>query len=415
MPVSRSGPVTPGDLADLARRRYRRDSAGWAAGSHGQTTQGIDAQGDVPAIDVPLHPPTQAQVLADLEAAITWVESWRSVGSPVEVTWEDRRWASAGHQRVPVRARIHGAASIAAVARQGAAWRDLDSRLGGLRRHWVSSGTSDSTGTSGEAPDPLAAALRRNSAAIVALEATELERLIAVVDWLIANPDSRRYVRSLPVRGVDTKWLGAHRTLVERLHTALTGRTDLGLRQSPDLVRMRIMGERWHLGGMGDLAAPLSELAAIDWTRTDAGTAPRAVLVLENLESLVALPALPIPGGAVAVHGGGFAVGRLAQVPWLREAEITYWGDLDSHGFRALELAREALPRVTSVLMDRATLAAHRELCVSEPVPHTAEIALLTREEAETLRELRAGDLRLEQERVEWEYAVRELTLVLSR
>lgn len=48
------------------------------------------------------------------------------------------------------------------------------------------------------------------------------------MQWLRANPTSWLFLRQLPIEGIDTKWLGAHATLV----LALLG-SDAAL-ESPD-------------------------------------------------------------------------------------------------------------------------------------------------------------------------------------
>ena len=65
--------------------------------------------------------------------------------------------------------------------------------------------------------------------------------------------------------------------------------------------------------------------------------------------------------------------------------------------------------------MDRATLLANRDLWVSEPAPFRGELPLLTVEEAATLEMLRAeGDVRLEQERIEFSSTVAALGTAMA-
>jgi len=40
---------------------------------------------------------------------------------------------------------------------------------------------------------------------------SDIQKLIAVLSWLQANPDRQLYIRQLPIKGVDTKWLGNHK------------------------------------------------------------------------------------------------------------------------------------------------------------------------------------------------------------
>ena len=89
---------------------------------------------------------------------------------------------------------------------------------------------------------------------------------------------------------------------------------------------------------------------------------------------------------------------------------VHYWGDLDTHGFAILDRLRAWLPQTTSFLMDRDTLLAHRERWGSEPSPTAAALTRLTDAEQATYEDL-VGDryadrVRLEQERIDWAWAL---------
>jgi hypothetical protein len=192
----------------------------------------------------------------------------------------------------------------------------------------------------------------------------ELKRLLAAVHWLAQHPDSGLYLRQLPIAGMDTKWLAANRVRVTDLLRQVRGAEgDLqalsGLRREPDLLRLRRLdpGLRRGLGGLSDLTAltaPVAELAGL-------GLAPARVLLVENLQTGLALPDLP---GTVALMARGYAVEVYAALPWLRGRPCHYWGDLDTHGFAILSRLRQHLPQARSLLMDTETLLAHRDLWV---------------------------------------------------
>lgn len=214
--------------------------------------------------------------------------------------------------------------------------------------------------------------------------------------------------------GLHTKWVEQRKALILDLLCspgalpaadaggALPGRDLhhwLGLQRPPARLRLRILCPQLQrqLGGLSDVDAPLQDLAR--WP-----LAPQQVLVVENLDSGLALPPLP---GTVAVLKLGHAVGQLRQLPWLAAARVCYRGDLDSHGFAMLDKARQAWPHTTSLLMDAATLLAHLDLCVDEPQPYSGPpLGLLQGAEREAFDGLVQGRwvkrLRLEQERLPW-------------
>ncbi|MDR1428272.1 MAG: DUF2220 family protein [Bifidobacteriaceae bacterium] len=377
--------VTPQQAAARMRASYDRNCATWAVG------QAQDPQGAPnprpPAIS--LGPPSEAEVLADQEAAARWVRSWDDPA----VEWERRRWANLGSQAVPVRLIASSPAEAARLAGRSAHWRAVSQRVGALGRRW---------GLADRPPDdPLAAALRRHARALGAVPAEDFERIGGVIEWLEAHPDSGLYVRQLPIRGIDSKWIEHHSALVRDLLTAVTGRDTLGLAKPPVRLRLRILDPDLAPGCPPDVEAPVDHVAALNLK-------PGRVIVLENLQTLLALPPAP---GVVAVFGGGYAVAALDAVPWLREAPITYWGDLDSHGFAIVNRLRSHVPAVHTVLMDTATLDAYRDLAVPEPKPTAAGLPLLSPPEEAAYHAVTSAGLRLEQERLPWGVALAALGL----
>jgi hypothetical protein len=165
------------------------------------------------------------------------------------------------------------------------------------------------------------------------------------------------------------------------------------LAAKPDLVRVRFLDSGFAPGGISDVSAPLKDIAALS-------IQPRTVFVFENLETVLAMP--PVEG-AVVVHGSGYAVDRLARIPWAAGGRIVYWGDLDSHGFAILNRLRSYALDVTTVLMDLETLDVFQDLAVPEPQPTIGAMQHLLPEERDVVRELATrGNVRLEQERLHW-------------
>ncbi|WP_168625643.1 Wadjet anti-phage system protein JetD domain-containing protein [Cryobacterium sp. BB307] len=384
MAASRSM-VTVADARARARKLVEREQRQWAAEG-----------GDGVRLDLVLHPPTERDAQADVGGAIAWTRSWREVATTdplAKVGWADRNWPSVGRQSVPERCTLLGADAIATFAGASVAreWRTLRDRAGRLRDVFAA----------GVPATGLAPAVRAHGRTLQTLAERDFETLIDVVSWLAANPASGSRIRQLPIRGIDTKWLERHRAIVETLHAAITGSASLGLVGAPPLVRVRFLDLSLRPGGLCDVTAPVEELAAVQ-------IAASTVFVFENLDTVLAMPELP---GAVVVHGGGYAARQLGQIPWIQSGRVIYWGDLDSDGFAILNAVRSGCSNVTSVLMDEATLYAYRDLWVPETKPAAGSYPLLTALEQAALDAIRAeGNVRLEQERVEWKHALGILT-----
>lgn len=387
--------VSPDDVVARARRAYERSARTWAVG--------VDS--DV-LLDVPLHPPTEREAMADLDAARNWVQSWRDAEAtlPIQVSWEERSWSRVGRQSIAVRVRVEGADGVAAVAGRRREWTAWVRRIAALREAAL---RAAGEGESAVGRTNVDAVLRTHSRAIAQLDAVDARILQDVVVWLVQHPVSGLRVRQVPVRGIHTKWLERHRAIAEGLVGAAAGTEGLGLVAAADRLRIRILDPALKPTGVGDLAAPISELAALPF-----GDRLRVVVIVENLETLLALPDA---AGVVAIHGSGYIGHFAAQLPWVLTHPVLYWGDLDSHGFAILNRVRASGVDARSVLMDRSTLDEFGDLCVDEPTPFRGELPRLTPGEREVFELLRErGDVRLEQERISWPYAWHVLGAAIS-
>ncbi|HEY5978477.1 MAG TPA: Wadjet anti-phage system protein JetD domain-containing protein [Microlunatus sp.] len=233
----------------------------------------------------------------------------------------------------------------------------------------------------------------------------EWSRLVAAYVWLDTHRGSGRYLREISAPGVDTKFVERQRSVLAAMLGVPSASTrflaDLGLRQKPEIVRLR--ADR-SLG----LPGPLSEIAVRADELVELGLAPRTTWVIENEITYLSVP---VPPDGAVIWGKGFDVDRVGRLPWLVDVDVRYWGDLDTHGFAILDRLRAWLPQTRSVLMDRQTLLAHRDRWGTEDRPTAARLGRLSPDEQDLYGDLvvdALGDrVRLEQERIDWSW-VRE-------
>jgi hypothetical protein len=229
------------------------------------------------------------------------------------------------------------------------------------------------------------------------------------VAWAQANPDSGLYLRQLPLVDVDTKWveprIGA---VLPILHSVLQRTGDLhsalGLRKAPDTIRMRLLDPalRAQLGHSEDIQMPAHQWSAAF------KEPPSRLLIVENLATGLAIP--DMPNTAVAMRLGN-NVGALQSIGWCGQAQVLYWGDIDTWGLHILSRARDCFPAVRSLLMTEEVLLAHRHLWTRESSQATGSANTLTVMEAKLLQKLKSDafgerQIRLEQERLHWPSAV---------
>jgi hypothetical protein len=380
--------LSPEDARASLCRRYASQHRAW-----------LNGEGTWP-LSVLLGEPTEKTVAEDAGLVRQWVEDWTRWHDAGEVQWLDRQWPRLGTQRLPCRLLLSCAADVARVVGEEQRYQRAGERVGRLTARWGALSGS-----------PL---LLRHFDELADYPEQEFERLVAAVSWFDLNRDSSHYLRQLPIEGMDTKWCDAkRRAVITDLLVAMRALSEplefhelCGLQRPPQRLRMRLLcpEARQRLGGLGDVEAPIEQIGALNLR-------PEYVLVVENLETGIALPELP---GCLAFMKLGNGVGLLSRIPWMSDARVIYWGDIDTHGFAILGQARAALPSLSSVLMDEATLHHNRALWGREPVPFpSAQLPCLTADEQTVYSALRnntwGSNVRLEQERVPWPYAMQAL------
>ena len=98
------------------------------------------------------------------------------------------------------------------------------------------------------------------------------------------------------------------------------------------------------------LPDPLTEFAARSEELAQLNVQPRTAVIVENEISYLSIN---IPEDGVVIWGKGFEVDSVGRLPWLGDADVQYWGDIDTHGFAILDRLRAWLPWTRSVLMKR--------------------------------------------------------------
>lgn len=385
--------LRPEALRDFLARRYNNQHQCWLAG------------GGTWPLNISLGAPTEKEVVDDPGAVRDWVAAWSEWKGPADIVWESRQWPRLGRQRFPTSLCVPSPEAVVATIGKSARWSLASGRYRRMIARW-----------------PVLAhrsVLTSKFDVLADYSAEDFERLVLLLTWLEDNAASNLYLRQLPVLGLDTKWIGQRTRVVADLVCALVdGREEsdfhklCGLRKPPDRIRIRVLCPelRERVAGLRDIEAPVEELASLP-------LAPLVCLIVENLETGLAVPDMP---GVVCIMKLGNAVALLSQLGWLQNTRVVYWGDIDTHGYAILDRARRILPQLQSILMDEATLLAHLALCGRESAQcPDIELEQLTPEERHVYRGLRVdawGErLRLEQERLPWDTAVAVLKTVLSR
>lgn len=259
---------------------------------------------------------------------------------------------------------------------------------------------------------------------LVVLEhAVEWKIVLAVLLWLRDRRQPDVYLRQIDIPGIDTKFIERRLSLLSELLTEVLeddlGRVParivgferrLGFRSKPRRIRFRILDPTCRIAGLSDLTVPADQFAQLDLP-------VERVFVTENEINGLAFPEV---SNSAVVFGLGYGLERLGDVAWLKERDVFYWGDLDTHGFAMLDRLRARLPTLRSFLMDRETLTVHSSLWGEEQETQrfTGSLACLTADETCVFDDLRLDRLgyrvRLEQERLPFRWIERAIGALLS-
>jgi len=116
---------------------------------------------------------------------------------------------------------------------------------------------------------------------------------------------------------LDSKWLDGRKGLLTDLVAAIQDDSSseldfyqrCGLKAPPLLVRMRVLDQalRARVGGVGDITAPVEDLAGLNLPVSH-------VFIVENLRTGLVMSDMP---GAVVFMRFGYNVDVLARLPWL--------------------------------------------------------------------------------------------------
>lgn len=372
--------TTPADISARVRKRWSDGALLRAA-----------VDGAFQPIEVPLRGPSASDLGDRVEEARGWANDLIRAsrgGAHFDVVFGEVGGRHVGKTRVPMRAVLSSARqswALLGVTADAERFVELFDRTPGAARGWV---------------------LQHPHAALAA--ADDWTEVLAALDWIYRERDSGRFLREVTAPGVDTK-------LIERRRGVLAGMLGvpagagafteaLGFAMRPATVRLRFDPRVFGFpSGFSEGVFRLDELDSAASSATQA-------LIIENEATYLAVP---IPDGGVVLWGKGYDVTNPASLRWLREVPVTYWGDIDTHGFAILNRVRARLPQARSVLMDLTTLHEHRERWGREEKPTSIALPHLASDDADVYAALvtdRHGErVRLEQERVDWAWALERL------
>ena len=249
------------------------------------------------------------------------------------------------------------------------------------------------------------------------------EKIIQICRYFLAHPYPNCHIRELDIPGVDSKFIEQHKNLlsdlldillpedaIDKSCTKLSGSgfaKRYGLNYDQTQIRFRLLDSTLapHIP-YRDINIPKYEF---DKTNLPC----RRVFIVENKNTGLSFP--PVPN-SIVIFGLGYGISELRDASWLKQCQLYYWGDIDTHGFAILSRLRSYFPSVQSLLMDRNTLLKFRNLWGTEDAKRfSGTLKCLTEDERQLFEEIRddmhGKSVRLEQERVSYKFAKKRIDL----
>lgn len=243
-------------------------------------------------------------------------------------------------------------------------------------------------------------------------------QLLAVCQFMKENPLPNCYIRELDIPDIDTKFIEQHKRILDTLFEYILPNQGIrqnagersahyfeekyGFKYDEPLIRFRI-----HSGSkIDDISLPLSAFSNLF-------PPCQHVFITENKINGLSFP---LPENSIVVFGLGYGIQSLRDVSWLKEKEIIYWGDIDTHGFAILSQLRGYYSHVKSFLMDEITLFKFQHLWVTENATKRclASLKNLISDEQALFQNLINNTwgetIRLEQERIGFKHVYESLS-----
>jgi len=351
-------------------------------------------------ICIGLKIPNGRSALSDMEHFLRFMAAWKAFPHQEMIQWESKNLRHFSTQTMPTFLVVQSIKQLIQLLGGGAHAR---------HQLWEKNMTPLLNLRAGGRCDPLwYSSLVKWLEVIEQLSEEESQLLAKLLPQLKPSLGQGCYLRALPLKGIDTKFLEKHQALIEGLsdvlhHGEITAAGGLlvwlDCHINPaDWLTIRPLCEttRKLLGNLPILKIPSEIFKAYELPAKN-------IIVVENLQSGLALPDMD---DTIAVIGAGKNVAWL-DAQWLHHKRVGYWGDVDTWGLLILSEARRRFSQVEPLMMDVETLKAHEDRMVIDPNPQMTLPSYLHEKEIILFNDLVAKKFksnRLEQERLSSDY-----------
>ncbi|MDO5746670.1 MAG: DUF2220 family protein [Actinomycetaceae bacterium] len=331
---------TPQDIRSILSQKYNRHVTTWLV------------QPELATYSLPLGTPTLHVAQNSPQKVQNWIDLWQEEINDfphwnlqlMSPTWRNVEFTS-----IPARVTIMGPGIIADLLGKSDDWKLLRKRYSELYDRLATKNN--------ESASIIASAMKKCLPEIRSCTDDDFTYVIDLAIWLRNNASSATHMRELMMSG--QRWMMEHATFISilveaaRACSGLTGGRDIGITTPPDGMRWTyFLDESLRPAGIRSFMATIDQLAQLRLK-------PKVVLLCQSQYFLYAMPDLP---DTIAIHTGTQDITAFAQLPWVREATVLYWGSIDTNNFGNVNQLRKHHPRVRTVLMDSSTLLKYEDM-----------------------------------------------------
>jgi hypothetical protein len=209
------------------------------------------------------------------------------------------------------------------------------------------------------------------------------------------------YIRALPIKGIDTKFIEQNKKVIDEVLSFILQKEPLkgeywferkyNLLYPKKRVRIRL---KYFIEDMEICIEDIKKFKQ------------KKLFIIENLQSFLAMPLLD---DYILVFGKGYFVDFIKE---FSDYEVVYWSDIDIDGYNMLSMIRN-YTKVESFCMDFETFDKFKDLAITYKGQYKT-IPNLTNQEQKVLNYIR-NTIRLEQERIPFDYVLQKLKNNLSK
>lgn len=236
------------------------------------------------------------------------------------------------------------------------------------------------------------------------------ENLLKVCKYFKNTPTPLLYIRELPIN-VHTKFIENNKGIIKELLDIIISNyinadetrfeVRFNLKYDEPIVRFRVLDKTVSqsvFSGVTDLSIPISQFQRLDIPIQN-------IYIVENKINMLSFP---LRNYSIVIWGHGFGIEIMRNVKWFNSRHIYYWGDIDAQGFEILSQVRTYFPSTQSFMMNKETFELFNENDKGTRSNVIADLRL-TKEERELYDYLKTNDLRLEQEKIPFEYVIKNI------